>query len=117
MGIHMSGVIILVFIGFPMIKNDSSLQLNTNTWWRYSNVPIWDWVLIAAGVASSLYIGATWYETDFTLLGQRFFLEEQVIRQGDPATIDVVFGTVLIVVLLEAVRRSLGIRSEGPPVG
>ena len=109
MGIHMSGVIILVFIGFPMIKNDSSLQLNTNTWWRYSNVPIWDWVLIAAGVASSLYIGATWYETDFTLLGQRFFLEEQVIRQGDPATIDVVFGTVLIVVLLEAVRRSLGI--------
>ena len=31
------------------------------------------------------------------------------MRQGNPATIDVVFGTILIVVLLEAVRRTLGI--------
>ena len=31
------------------------------------------------------------------------------MRQGDPAFIDVVFGTVLIIVLLEAVRRTLGI--------
>ena len=109
MGIHMSGVIILVFIGFPMIKGDKAWTLHPNTWWRYANVPLWDWLLIAAGVASSLYIGVTWYETDFTILGQRFFLEEQVIRQGDPANIDVVFGTVLILVLLEAVRRTLGI--------
>jgi TRAP transporter 4TM/12TM fusion protein len=109
MGIHMSGVIILVYIGFPMIKGSSAWDLHPNTWWRYANVPIWDWILITAGVASSLYIGITWYETDFTFLGYRFFLAEQVIRQGDPATIDVVFGTVLIVVLLEAVRRTLGI--------
>lgn len=109
MGIHMSGVILLVFIGFPMIKGDHAWELHPNTWWRYANVPLWDWILIAAGVAASLYIGVTWYETDFTLLGHRFFLPEQVIRQGDPATIDVVFGTVLILVLLEAVRRTLGI--------
>ena len=32
-----------------------------------------------------------------------------MIRQGDPHAIDVIFGTVLIVVLLEAVRRTLGI--------
>jgi TRAP transporter 4TM/12TM fusion protein len=31
------------------------------------------------------------------------------LRQGDPAFIDVVFGTILIAVLLEAVRRTLGI--------
>ena len=31
------------------------------------------------------------------------------MRQGNPAMIDVVFGTILIVVLLEAVRRTLGI--------
>jgi TRAP transporter 4TM/12TM fusion protein len=42
-------------------------------------------------------------------MGEHFFLPEQVMRQGDPALIDVVFGTVLITVLLEAVRRTLGI--------
>jgi len=109
MGIHMSGVIILVFIGFPLIKGDPAWELRPNTWWRYANVPIWDWMLIVAGVASSLYIGVTWYEIDFELMGYRFQLPEQVIRQGDPAPIDVVFGTVLVLVLLEAVRRTLGI--------
>jgi TRAP transporter 4TM/12TM fusion protein len=109
MGIHMSGVILLVFIGFPMIKGDQAWELHPNTWYRYANVPLWDWVLIFAGIASSLYIGITWYEIDFSLMGQRFNLPEQVIRQGDPWTIDVIFGTVLIIVLLEAVRRTLGI--------
>jgi len=109
MGVHMSGVIILVFIGFPAFKSDNAWELHPNTWWRYANVPVWDWLLITAGVASSLYIGITWYEIDFELLGQRFFLQEQVLRQGNPAPIDVVFGTVLILVLLEAVRRTLGI--------
>jgi TRAP transporter 4TM/12TM fusion protein len=109
MGFHMSGFIILIFIGFPAIKGEHAWQLRPNTWWRYANVPIWDWLFIAAGIATSLYIGVTWYEIDFEFLGKRFFLPEQVMRQGDPYPIDVVFGTVLIVVLLEAVRRTLGI--------
>ena len=109
MGFHMSGVILLVFIGFPMIKGEGARTLQANTWWRYANVPIWDWILITAGIACSLYIGITWYEIDFTFMGHRFHLPEQVIRQGDPYLIDVIFGTVLIVVLLEAVRRTLGI--------
>ena len=109
MGVHMSGVIILVFIGYPMLKKSRSAGLHTNTWWRFGNVPLWDWVLILAGVASSLYIGFTWYEINFEFMGEHFFLPEQVMRQGDPALIDVVFGTVLITVLLEAVRRTLGV--------
>jgi TRAP transporter 4TM/12TM fusion protein len=109
MGVHMSGVILLVFISYPLIKSATALELSPNTWWRYGNVPLWDWLLAAAGIAGSLYIGVTWYEIKFDLFGLEFFLPEQVIRQGDPATIDVVFGTILIVVLLEAVRRTLGI--------
>ncbi len=109
MGFHMSGFIILIFIGFPAIKGGHARPLRPNTWWRYENVPIWDWWFIAAGIATSLYIGVTWYEIDFEFLGNRFFLPEQVMRQGDPYPIDVVFGTVLIVVLLEAVRRTLGL--------
>jgi TRAP transporter 4TM/12TM fusion protein len=109
MGIHMSGIILLIFIGFPAIKSDHIWELKRNTWWRVGNVPVWDWMFIIAGISASLYIGVTWYEIDFIFLGERFQLREQVMRQGDPATIDVVFGTVLIVVLLEATRRTLGI--------
>ena len=109
MGFHMSGVILLVFIGYPIIKNANSLGLNPNTAWRFGNVPIWDWLFIVAGIAGALYVGITWYEIKFELFGMTFFLPEQVIRQGDPADIDVVFGTILIIVLLEAVRRTLGI--------
>ena len=109
MGIHMSGVILLVFIGFPAIKGKRAWDLNANTWWRYANVPIWDWLFIVAGIAASLYVGVTWYETNFDIFGWNFFLPEQVLRQGNPEPIDVVFGTVLIVVLLEATRRTLGL--------
>ena len=109
MSLHMSGVIILVFIGFPMLKSESSRGLQETTWWRVSNVPLWDWLFIACGILASLYVGFTWYETNINFLGFSFTLPEQVIRQGNPAFIDVVFGTVLIVVLLEAVRRTLGI--------
>jgi len=109
MGIHMSGVILLVFISFPMFKNSKQMALSPNTWWRYANVPIWDWTLIVIGISASLYIGITWYEIDFTLFGVNYRMPDQVIRQGNPYTIDVVFGTLLIIVLLEAVRRTLGI--------
>ncbi len=109
MGLHMSGVIILIFIGYPAFKAADTLQLQPNAWWRIGNVPLWDWLLIAAGIAGALYIGVTWYEISFEFLGQKYRLQEQVLRQGNPATIDIVFGTVLIIVLLEAVRRTLGI--------
>lgn len=109
MGFHMSGVMILIFIGYPAIKNASVWELRPNTWWRFGNVPIWDWMLMTAGIASALYVGITWYEINFEFLGFKFFLAEQVMRQGNPSPIDIVFGTVLIVVLLEAVRRTLGI--------
>ena len=109
MGIHMSGVILLVFIGFPAIKGDRAWDLNANTWWRYANVPLWDWLFIVAGIAASLYVGITWYEINFDFLGVHFFLPEQVLRQGNPEPIDVVFGTVLVLVLLEATRRTLGL--------
>lgn len=109
MGIHMSGVILLIFIGFPAIRDENVWNMRPNAWWIYANVPIWDWLLIVAGIAASLYIGVTWYTIDFNFLGMNFHLREQVMRQGDPAMIDVVFGTILIIVLLEAVRRTLGI--------
>lgn len=109
MGIHMSGVILLVYIGFPALKGDLGGDARPNTWWRYSNVPLWDWIFIAVGIACSLYIGVTWYAIDINLFGYHLKMPDQVLRQGNPMNIDIVFGTLLIIVLLEAVRRSLGI--------
>ena len=108
MGTHMAGVMLLVFIGFPAIRGAKYQEIRSNTWWRYGNVPVWDWLFIVLGISAAYYVGITWYEIDFELLGFRFQLPEQVLRQGNPAQIDVVFGTILIVVLLEAVRRTLG---------
>jgi len=109
MGFHMSGVLLLVFIGYPAFKSAGAMEIKPNVWWRIGNVPIWDWLLIVAGIAGALYIGVTWYAISFEFLGHKFALREQVMRQGNPAQIDIVFGTILIVVLLEAVRRTLGI--------
>lgn len=109
MGFHMSGVILLVFIGFPAVRGQSAWKMHSSSWWRYGNVPLWDWIFIIVGVSGALYIGVTWYETNIEFLGFQFNLPEQVLRQGNPAPIDVVFGTLLIIVLLEAVRRTLGI--------
>ncbi|HNP63940.1 MAG TPA: TRAP transporter fused permease subunit [Woeseiaceae bacterium] len=109
MGIFLSGIITLIFITYPMMKRDRNGDLHPNTWYRFGNVPILDWAFILAGIITSLYIGVTWYGLNLSLFGIDLSLPTQVMRQGDPATIDVVFGTILIVVLLEAVRRTLGI--------
>ena len=108
MGIFLSAILILIFIGYPMAKKDRGGELKPKSWVRIGNVPILDWVLMFAGVSAALYIGVTWYGVDISFLGFEFSLSEQVMRQGNPATIDIVFGTVLIIVLLEAVRRTLG---------
>ena len=108
MGIFLSAILILIFIGYPMAKKDRGEELKPKSWSRIGNVPILDWILMFAGVMASLYIGVTWYGVDISLFGFEFSLSEQVMRQGNPDKIDVVFGTVLIIVLLEAVRRTLG---------
>ncbi len=109
MGIHLSGVLLLIFIGYPLIRNETYTELRPDTWFRYGNVPIYDWVMAVIGVATSLYIGATWHGVDLTGFGIDFTMLDQSLRQGDPHVLDVIFGSALIVVLLEAVRRSLGI--------
>ena len=109
MGAHMSGVIILIFISFPAFKNKNRGELSPVNWWSLAGVPFYDWALILIGVSSSLYVGITWYGFEFNLLGIAFSIPEQVLRMGVPLPVDVFFGTLLIIVLLEAVRRTIGI--------
>lgn len=109
MGAHMSGVIILIFISFPALKKRNYTAEKTGSNGKLSGVPVYDWIFIIIGVAASLYVGVTWYGLDFEFLGLSYSIPEQVLRMGVPLPIDVVFGTLLIIVLLEAVRRTIGI--------
>ena len=104
MGIHLSGLFIMIFIGMPLVRTQSALEFQKNTWWRWGNVPVYDWVFAAVGVAASLFLALSW--TGLTVFG--LDVSEQALRQGDPHWLDLIFGTALIVLVLEITRRALG---------
>jgi TRAP transporter 4TM/12TM fusion protein len=57
-------------------------------------VPLYDWILIALAV-----VAFSWPLIDF---------REFVYRAAEPGTIDLIFGTIAIVLVLEATRRAVG---------
>jgi TRAP transporter 4TM/12TM fusion protein len=108
MGIHLSGLFVLIFTGFPFMRTEKAMRLREDTWWRFANVPVYDWILIVLGVLGALHLGMSWRGWDFELFGWAIKLPEQALRQGDPAMVDIVFGTIIVVLALEIARRSLG---------
>lgn len=109
MGFHLCGIFILVFLSIPLSRHGDWKRLEPNRFFRYGNVPLFDWLLAIAGVITALYIGVTWKGVDVELLGFTFSMPEQALRQGNPTPLDVVMGSIIVVVLLEAVRRTLGL--------
>ena len=104
MGVHLTGLFILIFVGMPLVRTQSALEYRPNTWWRWGNVPLYDWIFAVMGVAASLFLALSW--TGLTAFG--LDVPEQALRQGDPHWLDLIFGTALIVLVLEITRRSLG---------
>ena len=104
MGIHLTGLFILIFLGFPLMRTQSLLEYQENTWWRWGNVPIYDWFFAALGVSAALFLALSW--RGLTVFG--YEIPEQALRQGDPSMPDIVLGTALVVLVLEITRRSLG---------
>ena len=107
MGFHLSGVLIALFIFYPAFK--SRRRGSTSGWRAPFGVPIHDWLLGVIGSVAALWIGFSWEGFDFHLFGSHLRLSEHAMRQGNPATIDIVLGTALIFIVLEATRRSIGI--------
>ncbi len=103
MGIHLSGIFLFIFASFPLIKTPQSLDFSRRAG-RYHNIPIYDWVLMSLGIAAALFLWLSWRGLDF--LGTA--IPEQALRQGNPTTPDVIFGTCLIVAVLEIARRTIG---------
>ena len=109
MGIHLSGVLLFVFVSYPLAKRETREGRVAEGRWRFGGVPFYDWILAICGLITSFYIGLTWHGIDFSAFGLRLFLTEQTFRQGDPQLPDIIAGSILIIVLLEAVRRTLGL--------
>ena len=93
-GIHLSFVLGLVFLLFSWRRSDAG-KLAPPTWYRFSGVSILDMVFSFLAVGASLYL---------PLLPPEIVAE----RVGNPSQGDVFMGTALLVLVLEAARRSIG---------
>ncbi len=104
MGVHLTGLFILIFAGFPLIRTQSALEYHPNTFLRWGNVPIYDWFFALLGVMAALFLAVSW--NGLNVFG--YEISEQALRQGDPSLPDIILGTALVVLVLEIARRSLG---------
>ena len=82
--IHLGFALFLTFLAYPALKSSPR-----------DRVPLLDWVLAVAGAFAGSYLF--------------LFYVELSGRPGQPTTLDLVTGTVGILLLLEATRRALGL--------
>lgn len=101
MGWHLSGLFVLTYALFPMFKTKSAFDLHHSPF-RIGGVPMIDILLMVLGTSAALYLGLAWRGIEW--LG----IEEQTFRMGNPNTYDMVFGCILIVLVLDIARRTLG---------
>ena len=101
MGWHLSGLFVLIYALFPGIRSRNAYDLKDGLM-HYGGVPFFDIILMILGVASALYLGLAWRGIPF--MG----IEEQTFRMGGPNNWDIVFGCILIVLVLDIARRTLG---------
>ncbi|MBX3574099.1 MAG: TRAP transporter permease [Mesorhizobium sp.] len=93
-GIHLSFVLALVFLVFPFWKSGYDRPA-TSTLLTPLGIPLYDWILAIAAVVAVAHVPL-------------IPLDELAFRVGNPTRTDVALGLTLIVVLLEATRRSVG---------
>lgn len=100
--IHLAFALGLVYLCFPAVKNRRMIAGLKGRWggrldflFRRDRLGIVDMGLAILAVAAALY-----YAIDYVGIGQ---------RQGAPIARDLIFGVGLIVLLLEAARRGLGL--------
>src|SRR5918995_634775 len=92
-GIHMAFVLGLIFLVFAATKSSQD-RLAPSSWLRPGGISLVDWALAIAAAVVSLYVP--------------WIFSELAFRVGNPSATDVAMGTILIVLLLEATRRSVG---------
>ncbi|MBT3358699.1 MAG: TRAP transporter permease [Rhodospirillales bacterium] len=93
--IHLSFVMGLIFLVFGFTSRNLT-QIAPKAWYRFQGVAIIDFIFAGLAVWAVLYL-------------PMMTPEELSNRVGNPLPIDVFMGTVLLVAVLEATRRSVGI--------
>ena len=101
MGWHLAGLFILTYALFPVFRTNRLMNHRASAW-RIGNIPIYDLVLMGLGVSAALYLGLAWRGIGW--LG----IEEQTFRMGNPNGYDVFFSVILILLVLDIARRTLG---------
>ncbi len=91
-GIHISFVIGLVFLLFDWKRKKNQIEKN---YFSFQNIDLIDYIFAFLAVSSALYL---------PLLPPEILAQ----RVGNPEKIDVFMGSILIVLTLEAARRSVG---------
>ncbi|MBD9373687.1 TRAP transporter permease [Rhizobium sp. ARZ01] len=89
-GLHMGVTLFLVFLSFAAFNRGRT----RTTGFVILGLPVIDWLFAISGAISALYVPWIYDQLQF--------------RIGNPNQLDIVMGTVLLVTLLEAVRRSMG---------
>jgi TRAP transporter 4TM/12TM fusion protein len=92
-GVHLAFVLGLIFIVFGFRRSHAEAEPKRSAW-APGGVPIVDWLLALAVALSVLYIP--------------YVFDDLAFRVGNPGTLDVVMGSILMILLLEATRRSMG---------
>lgn len=93
-GIFLAFMLGLLFLLFSW-RRSKSLTPPAPAWWHIGGIPLWDIALALLGIAAALYLP---------------LLPPEIVarRIGNPAPSDVIMGTALLVLVLEAARRSVG---------
>ena len=92
-GIHLSFVLGLVFLLFGLRKSDNNMP--PQAWYRFDGVPLIDMIFAILAVMAAMYL---------PLLPAAALAQ----RVGNPSSSDVFMGTALLLLTLEATRRSVG---------
>ena len=91
-GVHLAFVLGLIFLVFAFSKKEG--RQRESSWHHPLGLPLYDWLFALLAVASALYIP--------------YVFDDLTFRIGNPDPLDVVMGSVLIGLLLEATRRAMG---------
>ncbi|WP_062562160.1 TRAP transporter permease [Paracoccus aminovorans] len=89
-GLHMGVSLFVIFLSFSALARNR----HRTDGLAVLGVPVTDWILAIGGAISAFYVPWIYDQLQF--------------RVGNPLPIDIAMGTVLLVVLMEAVRRSMG---------
>jgi TRAP transporter 4TM/12TM fusion protein len=93
-GIHLALVLALVFLVFPFWKTGYA-EPSKSSLLRPLGIPIYDWALAVLSVVAVAHVPL-------------IPLDDLAFRVGNPTITDVVLGGALILLLLDATRRSVG---------